>query len=274
MGAIKNSINKQIDRNNKIQYGNTTGTILSYDKTTNTCKVKYSNPSGNGEIYKDNVRISNHNGAITTGVNYAGKRCNIVLVNNNLYAPVVTGITDTEYAQKSSADQGSFIASDEVYKVGTPEHIIAMNTDWIDDKNKDLNKYQNELNNYSDMDVDSQAIDMLSSIERYEDEETGITSTKNKSTIKFKNNGDIDIFTENNTGIRICKSGNIKLYGKDIEFTNSKTEITDKSISTQLKVAQMMKLCLAYDIIKETDLYISTIEENMDDLTDLNSDKT
>ena len=270
MSKIKDALNKQIDRNNKIQYGNTTGTILKYDETTNTCKIRYSNPSGEGDIFKDNVKISQNTGSITTGVNYTGKRCNVQIINGDIYSPVVTGIFDTDYQIKTNSDQGAYIASDEVFKTGTTEHVIAMNQFWIDDKNENVSKYQNELTNYSDIDPDTQAIELLSSLERYEKEESGITNIFNKSTLKFKKNGDIDLFTGNNTGIRICRTGNIKFYGTDIEFTNSKTETTDKSISTQLKVAQIMKICLAYDIIKETDAMVTIIKSVAGDLPDPN----
>lgn len=276
MGAIKDSINKQIDKYNKTQFGNTTGTILKYDKTTNVCIVKYPNPNGQGDITRKNVPITDNTGGIVTGADHTGKKCSISFIANNAYAPVIGGIYDNNYQNRLCSDQGSFIAGDEVYKVGTPEHIIAMNTDWIDDKNKNIDKYQNDITNYSDIDADQEAIELVSSINRYNENDVGINNIYNKSTIKLKDNGDIDIFTENNTGIRICKSGNIKLYGLDIEFTKSDgdSDKTDKSISTQLKVAQMMKICLAYDIIKETDTYVETINESTSDITALNSDKT
>jgi hypothetical protein len=35
-----------------------------------------------------------------------------------------------------------------------------------------------------------------------------------------------------------------------------------------------MKICLAYDIIKEVDGYVSTIEENMQSSTELNGDQS
>ena len=51
----------------------------------------------------------------------------------------------------------------------------------------------------------------------------GITNIKNNSTVKFKDNGDIDIFVNNNTGIRISPNyksievyGNFKINGKEI----------------------------------------------------------
>ena len=274
MGAIKDGINKQIDKYNKSQFGNTTGTILSYDKSTNTCTVKYPNPNGVGDITRKNVMITDNTGGIVTGADHTGKKCSISFIANNAYAPVIGGIYDNNYHNRITSDQGSFIANDEVYKVGTPEHIIAMNTDWIDDKNKSLDKYQNDITNYADIDADQEAMELISSINRYGENEVGINNIYNNSTIKLKDNGDIDIFTENNTGIRICKSGNIKIYGKDIEFTNATNETTDKSISTQLKVAQIMKICLAYDIIKEADTYVETINESVSNITELNSDKT
>jgi hypothetical protein len=99
-----------------------------------------------------------------------------------------------------------------------------------------------------------------------------MTNLSNNSTVKLRDNGDIDIFTSSNTGIRICKTGNIKLYGIDVEFTNAKTDLTDHSIVTPLKVAQVMKICLAYDIIKEIESYIATIKDETSGSTDLNGD--
>ena len=55
---------------------------------------------------------------------------------------------------------------------------------------------------------------MLMEIDKYKASEDGITNIKNNSTVKFKDNGDIDIFVDNNTGIRISpNSKSIELYG-------------------------------------------------------------
>ena len=260
MGSLKDSVKKQINNDNRTQFSDTTATILSYDRTVNTCKIKYQNPNGDGYIYRGNVSIANTSGGIASGSIHAGQECSITFVNDNIYVPVITGITNCYYQERNCADQGAYVADDEVWKVGTPEHIIAMNLDWIDDDNTDLSKYESDFANYTNTDVDKTSMDIVTTLDKYQDDEVGMTNLKNKSTVKLRDNGDIDIFTSTNTGIRICKTGNIKFYCNDIEFTNSKDETTDKSISTQLKISQMMKICLAYDIIKEVDRYIKAIQ--------------
>ena len=277
MSLIKNSLQNQIDNNNRIQFSDTTGTILAYDRTTETCKVKYLNPHGSGFIYRGNVNIANHAGGLASGSIFAGQKCSISFINNNIYCPVITGIPESYYSERSCSDQGAFIADDTVWKIGTDEHVIAMNLDWINDTNNDLGLYENNSARYTDIDVNQVSLDLITTLDKYEDNEVGLTNLKNKSTIKLRDNGDIDIFTGANTGIRICKdTGNIKFYGNDIEFTKatSESEKTDQSISTQLKVAQVMKIALAYDIIKEVDAYVSTIQENMQNATELNGDQS
>lgn len=276
MSLIKNSLQEQINNNNRIQFSDTTGTILEYDRTTETCKIKYLNPKGSGWLYRGNVTIANHAGGLASGSIFAGQKCSISFINSNIYNPVITGIPESYYTARSCSDQGAYLADDTVWKTGTPEHIIAMNLDWINDTGE-LSKYENSSARYTDIDVNQTSMDLITTLDKYEDDEVGLTNLKNKSTIKLRDNGDIDIFTSANTGIRICKdTGNIKFYGNDVEFTKatSESEKTDHSISTQLKVAQIMKICLAYDIIKEVDGYVSTIEEDMQGSTELNGDES
>lgn len=271
MSLIKNSLQNQINDNNRGQFFGSIATILSYDKTTETCKVKYSNPNGEGYIYRGNVSVAGNIGGMSSGGIFAGQQCAVSFLNGNIYSPIIVAITQSYYSERSSADQGAYIADDEVYKVGTPEHIIAMDVDWLNPGQEINNLYETK---YADTDVDNMAMNIITTLDKVDDNEVGLVNLSNKSTIKLKDNGDIDLFTSNNTGIRICKTGNIKLYGTDIEFTDSKSSTTDKSISTQLKVAQIMKICLAYDIIKEVDEYVSMISDSVDNSTLLNGDET
>jgi len=274
MSQIKNSLQKQIDNNNRIQFTDTTGTVMAYDRTTETCAIKYLNPNGDGYLYKANVRIANVSGGLSSGGIFPGQKCSVSFINNNVYNPVITGIPLSYYPERSCTDQGAYLADDEVWKVETPENIVAMNLDWVDDSNATLSQYENSNARYTDTDVDSKAMDLITTLDKYEDDEVGMTNIKNKSTIKLRDNGDIDIFTSSNTGIRICKTGNIKIYGTDVEFTDSRgeTEKTDRSISTQLKVAQIMKICLVYDIIKEVDGYVEEIKELMSSSINVHGD--
>lgn len=277
MSLIKDSLQNQINNSNRIQFSDTTGTIISYDRTTETCKVKYLNPNGSGWIYRGNVSIANHSGGIASGSIFSGQKCSISFVNNNIYNPVIIGIPESYYKERNCSDQGAYLADDTVWKVGTPEHIIAMDLNWINDDNSGVQKYENDSARYTDIDVNQTSMNLMTTLDKYDDNEVGLTNLKNKSTIKLRDNGDIDIFSSANVGLRICsETGNIKFYGNDIEFTKAtdESEKTDRSISTQLKVAQIMKICLAYDIIKEVDGYVSTIKEGMQGSTELNGDQS
>lgn len=274
MSLIKDGIQKQIENNERLNFSDTTGTILSYDKTTETCSIKYLNPNGDGYMYKNGVAISNISGGISPSGIFPGQKCSISFINDNIYCPVIRGIINNYYSERSSKDQGAYIADDDVWKVETPEHIVAMNLDWIDD-NPNLSKYENDGARYNDVNINEMSMDLVTSLDKLNADEVGMVNLKNKASVRLKDNGDVDIFTENNIGIRICKStGNIKLYGNDIEFTKIDNETTDKSISTQLKVAQIMKICLAYDIIKEVDEYVDAILEALSDSTNVNGDFT
>lgn len=275
MSLIKDSLQKQIDNNNRLQFNDTTGTILEYDRTTQICKIKYLNPNGDGYIYRGNVPIINSSGGLFHGGIHAGQKCSISFINGNIYNPIIVGLHENFYNNRSCTDQGAYIADDDIWKVSTPEHIVAMNLDWINDSNTSLSKYQNSSCKYTDCNVDEQAMELITTLDKYEDDEVGITNLKNNSTVKLRDNGDIDIFCGGNVGLRICKNtGNIKLYANDVEFTKTdgESEKTDKSISTQLKIAQIMKICLAYDIIKEVDTYVDAINEAVENSTDVNGD--
>lgn len=262
MGIIRQELQKQIQQNDKMTVSEATGTILSYDKTNERCTIKYNNPVGEGVLYKENVPIANQNGGISSGSYHNGQSCIISFTNGNVYNPTIIGFEQSYYSQRTNTDQGAYIATDDVWNVGTPEHIVPMNSDWIDDSNTDSAKYHNELGMYMNTDVDNEAMELITTLDKYSDYEVGMTNLNNKSSVRLRDNGDIDIFTENNTGIRICKDGVIKLYGTDIKFTDSETTTTDKSMTKQTKVAQIMKICLAYDIIKETDEYVDYIQNH------------
>ena len=262
MSVIKNSLKNQINDYNRTQFNDVTATILEYDRTSGTCKIKYPNPNGEGYIYRGDVITSTDTGGMSSGNFYPGQQCLISFINNNVYNPIITGISNSFYQEKNCTDQGAYIADDEIWKVSTQEHITAMNLDWIDDKNEDLSKYENDNASYMHLNIASIALDLITTLDKFLDHEVGMTNMKTKSTVKLRDNGDIDLFSRNNTGIRICENGNIKIYANDLEFTNTLNEMTDHSLTSKTPVARIMKMCLAYDLMKQLDKYDTLISNN------------
>ena len=130
-----------------------------------------------------------------------------------MYAPVITGVLTNNYMIKTNTDQGAFIIDSDILNVSEPENITPMVESWIDNSDN-TEKYNTELQDYTSTDVSASVYDIINELDKYSDGEQGITNLDTKSTVKLKENGDIDIFVSNSVGIRISKSEHkIYLYG-------------------------------------------------------------
>ena len=106
------------------------------------------------------------------------------------------------------------------------DDIIPMSQDWIDQKNEQTAKYTGEMGNYSAYDSVEEHYEMVYEMERYADGECGMTNLDTKSAYKLKDNGDIDIFVEDNTGIRVSALRHcLYFYGFDFFFNGNKLKI-------------------------------------------------
>ncbi len=224
MGVIRNTLQKQINNNNLTQYSNTTAVILSYDIVTNTAIIKFPDPNGDGFIRRENVTFANTLGAATGSGVYAGQTCTISFIGGNVWSPIITGLADNLYEAKTSSDQGAYIIgvdNDNIYT--KPENISPMMNDWIDEDNTNQYKYSNDLWDYTKSDTSQEVHEILQSLDKYTAEESGMTNLDTKSTVKLRDNGDIDIFVSHNVGIRISNTDhNIYVYGKGLYFNNKK----------------------------------------------------
>lgn len=215
MGIIRDVLNDQIEQKGKQKSYDTTGTILEYNNATNTATVKFRNPHGEGTFRRENVPIANTLGGLCGSGIRPGQECSIAFRSNNVYAPVITGILTNYYQEKTSADQGAYIVDEMIINVQIPEEITPMTADWIDSDNANVQKYINDYSRYANRDVNTCVYDMTRNIDKYSDREQGITNLNTKSTVKLKENGDIDIFVANNVGIRVSpKDNSISMYGK------------------------------------------------------------
>lgn len=214
MGIIKDRLNQQINENNRQQFNDTTATIIEYNIVNNTAKIRYLNPNGEGFLYRDNVSIANTLGGVTGAGIYPGQTCAITFVKNNIYNPIITGLTSSNYALKTCTDQGAYIVDSSILSTEKPTSIIALTSTWTEETNTNIAKYNNDLGNYTQIDVSEIIHEILNTLDKYKETEQGITNLSTKSTIKLKENGDIDIFVSNNVGIRISPQAKmISLFG-------------------------------------------------------------
>lgn len=235
MGILKNALQKQISDNNLIQSNDTTATIIDYNIVNNTAKIRYTNPNGGGVLFRDNVSISNVLGGVTGSGIYPGQTCTITFMKNNIHLPVITGLTGSNYSNKTCSDQGAYIVDNYVLSCQKPKQITPMVQTWLDEKNTDIDKYNNDLGDYTVTDASRTVHEILNTLDKYTASEQGITNLNTKSTIKFKDNGDVDIFIGNNIGIRLSlvdKSiniyGTLKINGQEIDLNKLLNDTTNK----------------------------------------------
>lgn len=279
MGIIKNTLQKQIQANNKQQFNDTTATIIEYNTTLNTAKIRFPNPNGEGYLYRDNVSVSNTLGGVTGAGIYPGQSCTVTFMGNNVYAPIITGLIGSNYANKTCSDQGAYLVDSSALLYDKPSDLVPMTSNWIEENNTNSIKYNNDLGDYTSTDAAVSIHETLNSLDKYKATEQGITSLDTKSTVKFKDNGDIDMFVSNNIGIRICPGNKtIEFYGMKFLFNgtdienyrvqeatgnhgNNTSQVESIKISDIIKVSEIqelfktiddtiqeLKLCIQYTI--------------------------
>ena len=225
MSIIKNALKKEIDKDKLLQFNDTTATILEYDIVSNTATIRFLNPNGDGYMLRKNVNVSNTMGGHTGAGIIAGQICNISFINNNIFNPIITGMLSNNYKDKTSSDQGAFLVSNAIFEAEEPEKITPMIETWLDKENQNKYKYKNELGDYTEVDATKKASESVHTLDKYKNQDEGMTHLKTKSTVKLKENGDIDIFVAGNLGIRISPNdksinvyGTFKVNNKTIDF--------------------------------------------------------
>lgn len=226
MGIIKRQLEKTVDSKNRQNCMATTGIILEYDKVMNKARVKFNNPQGEGTIIRENVPVSMETGGVTATAVIPGSRCNLSFYKGNIHSPVITGIEGSLYNQRTCTDQGAVLIDESLMSVQEPETIVPMCQQWLDEENEDPAKYTHDVMDFKDFNVDNTVLEIMGALNKFDDMEEGIVHLDNKSTIKIKKNGDIDIFVSNNLGIRISKDtqqifvyGDLMVNGKPVAIS-------------------------------------------------------
>lgn len=227
MGIIGNKLQQKIDNNNNIRYGDTVAEITYYDNIKNTASIRFASPNNGSIMTADNIAVKINMGGLSQAALEIGQKCWISFIGNNLLCPVITNLCDDQYydnvySKKTNSDQGAYIINSNINNIDIDSiNVSPMINDYFNDSVSD--KYFLITKDYTDTEAIQEVRKMIIEIDKYKTSEDGITNIKNNSTIKFKDNGDIDIFVNNNTGIRISPNsksielyGNFKINGKEI----------------------------------------------------------
>lgn len=227
MGIIGDKLQQKIENNNNIRYSDTVAEITEYDNIKNTASVKFVNPNNGSIMTADNIAVKINMGGLSQAALKIGQKCWISFIGNNLLCPVITNLCDDQYydniySKKTNSDQGAYIVDSNINNIDINSiKITPMTDDYFNDSVS--SKYSLITKDYTDTEAIQEVRKIIMEIDKYKTSEDGITNIKNNSTVKFKDNGDIDIFVNNNTGIRISPNsksievyGSFKINGKEI----------------------------------------------------------
>ena len=227
MGIIGDKLQQKIENNNNIRYSDTVAEITKYNNIKNTASVKFANPNNGSIMTADNIAVKINMGGLSQAALKIGQKCWISFIGNNLLCPVITNLCDDQYydniySKKTNSDQGAYIVDSNINNIDINSiKVTPMTDDYFNDSV--ASKYSLITKDYTDTEAIQEVRKIIMEIDKYKTSEDGITNIKNNSTIKFKDNGDIDIFVNNNTGIRISPNsksievyGSFKINGKEI----------------------------------------------------------
>ena len=227
MGIIGDKLQQKIENNNNIRYSDTVAEITEYDNIKNTASVKFANPNNGSIMTADNIAVKINMGGLSQAALKIGQKCWISFIGNNLLCPVITNLCDDQYydniySKKTNSDQGAYIVDSNINNIDIDSiKVTPMTDDYFNDSVSSI--YSLITKDYTDTEAIQEVRKIIMEIDKYKTSEDGITNIKNNSTVKFKDNGDIDIFVNNNTGIRISPNsksievyGSFKINGKEI----------------------------------------------------------
>lgn len=224
MGIISDKLDQKIRGNDVTKYGDTIAIVTGYDNIKNTASIKFTNPNGGSVLTATNISMETVGGGLSQSAPTIGQKCWITFLGSNLLSPVISSFFDDEYydnvySKKSTADQGAYLISSFINDIDTDSIIVKAMIEDYEDSEASKQKYT-AAKEYVNTDSTVIIRKLLMEIDKYKSSEDGITNTLTNSTVKFKDNGEIDVFVSNNTGIRINpNTKNISFFGKTLNTT-------------------------------------------------------
>lgn len=229
MGIIKDKLHEQIENYNNVKYGDTIAVIDEFNHITNTANIHFNDPNSGIVHYAKNIAYKIQQGGMSTAAPTAGTKCWISFLSSNLLTPVITSLCDdyyhkNSYSKKTNTNSGAYISSYEVLHTDTSVETTPMINDYY------VNIEKEEFEEYSNVDIIKRTQQQIMESDKYKSTENGVTDIITKSTFKIDEDGNINIFVSNNTGIKICPAtGSIELYGQlrvnGVEINNTTNNI-------------------------------------------------
>lgn len=237
MGVIGDKIQEKISYNERFTNGDVCGVITEVDTFRNTASIRFPNPTNGVVTNVDNVKLPVNVGGITESSVEPGQRCWITFLNGSPLKPIISSLSDelyydNIYSKKTNSDQGGFVVNEYINTIDLEEVDSPMSGDYFVDAPTDI--FSLVGRDYTDLDALEETKKSIIQLDKYKDTEDGVSNKKTSSTIKFKENGDIDTFVKANVGIRLSKfrihTYSLEMFNWGKNMTNNFTEdITNNS---------------------------------------------
>lgn len=222
MNDLKTSIiEKIVEPNDNKKLCPTKAIVTYFDNFTNRATIKFQEPKGEGIFELEKVPVQMGAIGLHSVALKEGTEVWVTFMNYSPFLAKIVGIADEQYESNSREDlnhleEGALIPNLNHIEECTQTSIY---NDVVDRENNDIIKY----NEYQKFNLEDAISDFLSELGYYKENEIGITNPNNHSTIKINDDGSIDIFTEDNIGIKIDqKNSKISINASNLEI-NYKT---------------------------------------------------
>lgn len=228
MASLNKAIKNVIDPTQKEASGMVVAQVVFYDNATNKADVKYDDASSGGVVSLTGVPVEIPSLGVASSGPFPGDQVYVCFLNNNPLLPRIIGRADGDYkyysrklyehsrsgAQLSTSYGGvtSGLLESFTKNSPTPSYL-----NWISVGGKKTKARNIALNTFSSSAFEDQS----ANFSNYELAEVGLTHPGTASTVKLYNNGVIDVFADNDLGMRVDPSLSSLMFNSMDELHSS-----------------------------------------------------
>lgn len=225
MGFKKALLEKVIEPHSSQKVTNSIGKILSYDSYLNRANVLVSS-SGAFNTLKD-VPVQLSGTGIMSAMPQEGDLVYIQYNNGSVFQPKVVGIADEDYQNKTREN------SKHMRKGTLLRNIVEREGEIVPRAKRRMDTSNDPFKHFDYREADASEIleSKTEDMGFFSGRELGLFHPILSSLVKLKDNGDIDIFTGTNTGIRVSrKNKTVEMFG-DVSTNSQNWKVLSNSVT-------------------------------------------
>lgn len=235
--TIKEKVFTDYERN---RYETVVGQIQEYDDTCNRANVYMYDPKNGEQVLLYNVPVEMSGLGLISSGPFSGDQVYITFMNGSLLHPKIIGRADETFGYYSRsmtqhAKSGAYLSDNfgsSSFNGSSPSSSgSSASSSWIDSGSNSVGNYMNYTGNAT-----SGVSSSASNSAYYRKAEAGLTHPLNRSTVKIRDNGVIDMFVGTNYGIRINPNdGSVSIISNgQSQHASSLSQYVDSSMNVQV----------------------------------------